>query len=214
VVAGAVAPDAPRPSRRIRLDQLAGLLTVPAGCALDLGATAKAWTADRAASDIAARLGCSVLVEIGGDLAVAGPPRQWQIAVGERAGVPGQQVSLTSGGMATSTTTVRRWPHGGRMVHHVIDPATGRSADGPWRTATVAARSAVLANCRSTAAIVLGAAALAWLTEQRADGRLVGVDGTTRTVGRWPEPAGPAPACPTAGSIYTRVAAEASSERS
>ena len=43
--------------RRVRLHREAGLLTVPAGTALDLGATAKAWTADHAARTLAARYG-------------------------------------------------------------------------------------------------------------------------------------------------------------
>ena len=58
--------------RAVRLHREAGLLTVPRGTALDLGATAKAWTADHAASTLAARYGTAVLVELGGDLAVAG----------------------------------------------------------------------------------------------------------------------------------------------
>ena len=43
------------------------------GAQLDLGATAKAWAADRCAEIIAGRLGCGVLVSLGGDMAVAGP---------------------------------------------------------------------------------------------------------------------------------------------
>ena len=50
------------------------LLTMPEGVQLDLGATAKAWAADRSAARIAERLGCGVLVSLGGDIAVAGPP--------------------------------------------------------------------------------------------------------------------------------------------
>src|SRR4051812_19772258 len=67
-------PPLPSPGRwrSVRLHREAGLLTVPAGTALDLGATAKAWTADRAAAELAARYGTGVLVELGGDLAVAG----------------------------------------------------------------------------------------------------------------------------------------------
>jgi thiamine biosynthesis lipoprotein len=48
-------------------------LTMPEGVQLDLGATAKAWAADRAADRIERRLSCGVLVSLGGDIAVAGP---------------------------------------------------------------------------------------------------------------------------------------------
>ncbi|HEU5270061.1 MAG TPA: FAD:protein FMN transferase, partial [Jatrophihabitans sp.] len=85
--------------RQLRLDAERGLLTVPSGTELDLGATAKAQTADWAAAEIAARYGCSALVELGGDLAVAGDKADWQVMVAERAGVPGQQITLHSGGL-------------------------------------------------------------------------------------------------------------------
>jgi thiamine biosynthesis lipoprotein len=170
----------------VRLDAERGLLTVPASTALDLGATAKAQTADWAAAEIAGRHGCSVLVELGGDLAVAGDKNDWQVLVAERAGEPGQQISLHSGGVATSTSTVRRWQVAGRTVHHLLDPATGRPADGPWRTVTVAAGSALRANTCSTAAIVLGAGAADWLAEQQVAARLVDQAGAVTTVGGWP----------------------------
>ncbi|HEX2902347.1 MAG TPA: FAD:protein FMN transferase [Jatrophihabitans sp.] len=172
--------------RDVRLDQRAGLVTVPAGTALDLGATAKAQTADWAATELAERFDCSVLVELGGDLAVAGDKDDWQITVAERRGGPGQQIQLHRGGLATSTTTVRSWPAGGGRLHHIIDPSTGRSSTGRWRTVSVAAESAVRANTCSTAAIVLGDRALGWLTEQHVPARLVGPDASCTRLGGWP----------------------------
>ncbi|MEO6703086.1 MAG: FAD:protein FMN transferase [Jatrophihabitantaceae bacterium] len=187
------APAGPgrRPNwRQLRLDRTAGLLTVPAGAALDLGASAKSQAADWAAAELADRYGGSVLVEIGGDLAVAGPKADWQIAVAERAGGrQRQQVSLHSGGLATSTTTIRAWQAGEQVLHHIIDPATGQPADGPWRTVTVAAASAVHANTCSTSAIVLGARAPAWLAGQGVAARLIGLTGELVVLGGWPEPA-------------------------
>ena len=170
----------------VRLDRVAGLLTVPVGCALDLGATAKAATADWAAEQLQRRFGCDVLVEIGGDLAVAGQRRPWQLLVAEQAGGAGQQITFTAGGLATSTTTIRRWQIAGRPVHHILDPATGLPADGAWRTVTVAAGNAAHANTCSTGAIVLGAAAPEWLTGQRVAARLVDRDGVVTTLGGWP----------------------------
>ena len=60
--------------RRVRLDPDRPEVRVPAGVALDLGATAKALAADRAAAAIQAATGCGVLVNLGGDLRVAGDP--------------------------------------------------------------------------------------------------------------------------------------------
>jgi thiamine biosynthesis lipoprotein len=193
VVADDPSPVTPRPQRggwqRVRLHREAGLLTVPAGTALDLGATAKAWTADRAAGSIAARYGCGVLVELGGDLAAAGAnPAGWRVKVAEREYGDGQLVLLRHGGLTTSTTTVRQWRRAGRPMHHILDPATGLPADGPWRTASVAAPLAVTANVASTAAIVLGERAVDWLTGRRLAARLVARDGSVVTTPGWPLP--------------------------
>ncbi|MHA3702776.1 FAD:protein FMN transferase [Jatrophihabitans sp. YIM 134969] len=184
----------PRASwRDVALDDAAGLLTVPAGTLLDLGATAKAATADRAAATLHTRFGCGVLVELGGDLAVAGPAPAadgWAVAVAEHEGGPAEQVFLDGGGLATSTTTVRAWRSDGVTVHHVIDPRTGLPAGGPWRTVTVAAPSALAANVASTAALVLGDGAVSWLARRDLDARLVASGGAVRTLGGWPEPGG------------------------
>lgn len=191
---------APAPSGRwrdVRLDREAGLLTVPLGCALDLGATAKAFTADRAANLLHARYRTGVLVEMGGDLAVAGAAEVaqrdpthvgWPIAVAEREGGPAQRIVLFSGGLATSTTTVRWWRCGGRVAHHIIDPRTGAPAEGPWRTATVSAPCALAATTASTAAIVLGTQAPAWLRARGLAARLVAQDGSVAVSGGWPAP--------------------------
>jgi thiamine biosynthesis lipoprotein len=177
----------PRPTwRDVGLDLFAGLLTVPPHSSLDLGASAKAHTADLAAAALHRRFGCDVLVEIGGDLAVAGRLRPWQVTVAERAGRQGQQVSLHEGGLATSSTRIRRWWRGDQEVNHIVDPGTGRPAEGIWRTVSVAARTATHANTCSTTAIVLGDEALAWLHDQRVAARLVDRDGLVVTIGDWP----------------------------
>lgn len=195
----AVPPDAAdavaatdRPGRwgSVRLHREAGLLTVPRGAALDLGATAKAWTADYAARTLATRYDTAVLVEVGGDLAVAGDrPDGWCVQVAEREGQDGQLVLVRHGGVATSTTTVRTWRRAGRAMHHIVDPATGLPASGPWRTATVAASTALAANTASTRSIVRGEDAVAWLTGRGLAARLVAQDGSVATTPGWPCPA-------------------------
>jgi FAD:protein FMN transferase len=173
--------------RSVRRVQRFGLIGVPAGLSLDLGATAKAWAADRAAATIAGRYGCAVLVEIGGDLRAAGrPDRPWLIEVAERAGGPAALVWLRHGGLTTSTRTVRHWPTSSGQAHHVIDPRTGLPSDGPWRTASVWAPSAVRANTFSTAVVATGEAAEARLRLAGHPARLVGTDGTVRELGGWP----------------------------
>jgi FAD:protein FMN transferase len=182
-----VEPDPVPGWQQVRLNRKLALLGVPEGSALDLGATAKAWTADRAALVLSKRYGCAVLVEIGGDLRAAGEPVQpWVITVAERAGDPGVLVTLGHGGLTTSTRTVRRWetPHG--SAHHVIDPRTGRPADGPWRTASVWAPTAVRANTFSTALVATGEAAVGRLTLAGHPARLVADDGEVTELAGWP----------------------------
>ena len=184
--------------RRVRLDNGARRVRLEHGAQLDLGATAKAWAADTCAEQIARRTGCGVLVSLGGDVAVAGtpPPEGWQIRVADDHAAPpdapGQTVTITSGGLATSSTTVRAWTVAGRPVHHIIDPATGEPASSCWRTVSVAAGTCTDANTASTAAIIRSAAAPAWLRDMGLPARLVRHDGTVETTAGWPgdEPGG------------------------
>jgi thiamine biosynthesis lipoprotein len=178
--------------QHVDVDERRGTVRVPPGVRLDLGATAKALAADRAATRAAAVAGCGVLVSLGGDLAVAGPApgRGWPVRVTDsHASAPdadGQTVLVQSGGLATSSTTVRRWARGGQELHHVVDPRTGRPADEVWRTVSVAAASCVDANIASTAAIIRGTAAPAWLESLGLPARLVLPEGSVVRVGGWP----------------------------
>ena len=184
---GADAPSAPASWSTVRVDDDLGLVGVPAGLRLDLGATAKAWTADEAARRVWTRVGRPVLVEIGGDLAVAGTTsRPWRIDVAEVAGGPSYRVDLTHGGVATSSVLGRCWTSDRGSEHHLIDPRTSRPVDGPLRTASVWAPTALAANTWSTAAIVWGVTALARLRDAGVDTRLVAHDGTVTTCGSWP----------------------------
>ena len=181
--------------REVELDEAAGLVSLPSGVQLDLGATAKAWAADRAAARIGAELGCGVLVNLGGDIAVAGvtPPGGWRIRVQDVTGQPEDPpagpsavIAIHSGGLATSSTAARRWRRGGDVLHHILDPRSGLPAAPVWRTASVAAATCADANAASTAAIIRGEAALGWLAGLRLPARLVAESGAVVTLGGWP----------------------------
>jgi thiamine biosynthesis lipoprotein len=181
--------------RQVGLDEQSGVLTLPLGVNLDLGATAKAWAADRSAARLAGALGCGVLVGLGGDIAVAGPPPEggWRIRVQDATGRPEDPpegpaavVAIQGGGLATSSTTARRWRRGGDVLHHILDPRTGLPAPVYWRTVSVAAATCVDANTASTAAIIRGPQALDWLSNLGLPARLVDTAGNVRTVGGWP----------------------------
>jgi thiamine biosynthesis lipoprotein len=181
--------------QRVDLDQDALTVRVPEGVLLDLGATAKALAADRAAAAIAAAAGTGVLVNLGGDIAVAGPPPPggWRIEIDADGGDarPGDGshpvVALWDGGLATSSTGSRAWSNGGKRVHHILNPRTGAPADSCWAAASVAAASCVDANAASTAAIIRSAAAPGWLARLGLPARLVSSTGAVMTVGAWPD---------------------------
>jgi thiamine biosynthesis lipoprotein len=107
------------------------------------------------------------------------------IADGHRDHDVAATVALRGGGLATSSTTQRRWRRGGQEVHHILDPRTGAPAAAIWRTVSVAAASCVEANTASTAAIVLGATAPAWLLRMRLPARLVRHDGAVVATCGW-----------------------------
>ena len=182
--------------RQVQFDEQSRILALPPGVRLDLGATAKAWAADRSAARLAAALGCGVLVSLGGDIAVAGgtPPGGWRVRVQDVTGRPEDPpvgpsavVAIRDGGLATSSTTARRWRRGGDVLHHILDPRTGLPAPACWRTVSVAAASCADANTASTAAIIRGRGAQAWLTGLGLPARLVDEAGNVHTVGGWPE---------------------------
>ncbi len=185
-----------RPSwRQIRLDPGARLLTVPPGVRLDLGATAKARAADLAAARLAGLLGCGVLVSLGGDLSVAGEPPGggWRVRVQDVTGHPGDPppgqsatIAIHAGGLATSGITARRWRRGGVTLHHILDPRSGLPVTPVWRTVSVAAGTSLQANIASTAAIIRGDRAPAWLERLGLPARLVAAGGHVRTVAGWP----------------------------
>jgi thiamine biosynthesis lipoprotein ApbE len=179
--------------RVVSVDRDAGTVRVPPGVSLDLGATAKALAADRAAERALRRSPATgVLVNLGGDIATAGasPPGGWRVRVADShradATQPGHAVTIASGGLSTSSTTVRRWRRRGTEAHHIVDPGTGAPVVEHWRTVSVAAATCVDANIASTAAIVLGASARAWLQDAGLPARLVTVGGEVELTAGWP----------------------------
>ena len=178
--------------RNVMFDHPTLTVRVPAGFTIDLGATAKAWAADRAAYVAALAGDCGALVGVGGDIAVSGPApaRGWAVHVTDdhrsAPTAPGQTVTIRSGGLATSSTAVRRWRHEGRAMHHIIDPTTGAPVRESWRTVSVAAASCADANIATTSALVRAGAAPAWLAGLGVPARLVSRVGRVYTIGDWP----------------------------
>ncbi|HEY6314927.1 MAG TPA: FAD:protein FMN transferase [Streptosporangiaceae bacterium] len=188
--------------RRVDLDADQQVVTVPTGVMLDLGATAKALAADRAATAITDATGCGVLVNLGGDIAVSGEPPAggWRVGIADDVGFETrmadiehrQVVMIRDGGLATSSPVARAWQRDGVDLHHIVVPGTGRPARSCWRAVSVAAANCVGANIASTAAIIRAEQAVRWLDGLRLPARLVRHDGSAVTVGGWPAGVGAA----------------------
>lgn len=176
----------------VQLNSVDRTVRIPRGVRLDLGSTAKALAADRAAAHIARLVGCGVLVSLGGDVAVAGDPPAtgWAVGIARDSSVPAdavdQVVAITRGGLASSATGVRAWRAGDRQVHHIVDPRTGDSAAPYWDLVSATGASCVEANVVTTAAIVWGAEALDRLAAFEQSVRLVRTDGKVLSVNGWP----------------------------
>ena len=137
----------------------------PAGTVLDLNGVVKAMAVD----DAVALLDGPGFVSAGGDLAVAGRP-----AV---VGLPGgDTVVLERGGLATSGVGTRSWRRGGRLAHHLIDPATRRPSASPWAFVTAVGGTCVTADVAAKAGFLLGADGPAWLDARGVAARFVAGD--------------------------------------
>ncbi len=195
LAASAEPPGTARPAegaQAVSVDTGRSVVRVPSGVLLDLGATGKALAADRAATAAAAASGCGVLVNLGGDIRVAGtsPSAGWAIGIADdhraAARETAQTVAIRDGAIATSSVVTRRWTRAGASFHHILDPTRGRPAEVVWRTVSVSARTCVAANTASTAAIVAGSDAIRRLLHAGLAARLVAIDGAVVTVGGWP----------------------------
>jgi thiamine biosynthesis lipoprotein len=179
--------------KHLQLDHTRRTARIPKDVRLDLGSSAKALLADRAAARVCEALGSGALISIGGDVAVAGepPPEGWAIGIAvDSATGPDdvdQVVAIRSGGLASSGTEVRSWQMGSARVHHIVDPATGCSSSPYWRLVSAVGSSCVDANALSTAAVVWGDQAIERLRPFGQAVRLVRRDGEVFTLGGWPD---------------------------
>jgi FAD:protein FMN transferase len=176
----------------VQLNPANRTVRIPRGVRLDLGSTAKAWAADRAAERVARAIGDGALVSLGGDVAAAGPAPAggWAVGIALESRAPAslvdQVVAITQGGLASSATSARAWHTGGRAVHHIVDPRTGDCAQRYWVLVSATGASCVEANLVTTAAIVWGEEALDKLSGFEQSVRLVRADGEVFSVNGWP----------------------------
>lgn len=168
----------------------AAKVRIPHDSALDLGAVAKGWLADRLAQIAHTSTGLDALANMGGDLRVISPRRPWVVAAdADVPGVPETAMEVTDAGLATSGIGHRAWAQG----HHIIDPRTGKPAATCWSSVSVLAADAAGANTAATAGLILGDPGPDWLAALGLDGWFLGWDGQRpdslreAVVGAWPQ---------------------------
>ncbi len=187
---------------QLRVDGPAPTLDL-GGRALDLAGIAPGYAADRISAALSALGAPNHLVDVGGELRVAGAPPgggAWQVAVDRpEAGLPPGAAprfvyALAEGALATSGDYRAAHEVGGVRVGQTIDPRVGGPSTAGVASATVIAPDAARADAWATALMVLGEAglpllratpgldAVLLLPDPRGGLRAVGTSGTA---GRW-----------------------------
>lgn len=166
-------PGSPQPARPAAVSLFGRVLVLRGDVRLDLNGVVKAVAVD----DALRLLGGPGFVSAGGDLATRG---EIDVALPR-----GATVRLVSGGLATSGRTRRRWLRGGKEQHHLLDPATGLPAGGPWEEVTVCGASCLAADVAAKAAYLRGDDGPRWLDERGLPGRFVGAGGAVHENLRW-----------------------------
>ena len=130
------------------------------GVRIDLGGIAKGYAVDRAI-DIVRQCGISqAMISAGGDSRIIGDHRgrPWMIGIQHPRNPTAiaLRVPLSETAVSTSGDYERFFIQDGERVHHIINPATGRSAKNSW-SATVTGPNAMTTDALSTTLFILGA---------------------------------------------------------
>lgn len=135
--------------------------------AIDLGGMAKGYIADRVIDLLKRRGATTGVINLGGNVACLGSkPDGGAWNVGLRAPVPSggslqaasfTSVSVCGKSVVTSGVYERAFVRNGRVLHHILDPRTGKPAETDVLSATVIADKSIDADGYTTALIIMGA---------------------------------------------------------
>ncbi len=131
---------------------------------IDLGGVAKGYAAD-CAIEVLKQSGVDyALADLGGNIVTFGknPARadgKWVIGIQKPFATNGelaQTVSVEDSSVVTAGTYQRYFEWNGERYHHITDPKMGHPSNADIESATIVAKSALVADCLSTACVVLG----------------------------------------------------------
>ncbi len=148
-------------------------LTLPDGMEIDLGGIGKEYAVDRTLELLTAETDAALLVNFGGDLVVSGArrgQRAWRVGIESlrTTGEAARHLELSRGALATSGDAARFLLKDGVRYSHVLDPRTGWPVAGAPRSITVLGSNCTEAGLLATLALLQGANAESFLTEQGA----------------------------------------------
>ncbi len=134
---------------RVSLDAVA--ITMQPGMALTLNGIGQGYVADRVAALLEAEGLSNILIDTGEFRALGGRPdgMDWPMQL-----EGGPRIGLRQRALATSAplgTTFDQQGHHG----HILDPSTGNPTNTHWRSISISARSAAIADALATAACVM-----------------------------------------------------------
>lgn len=130
---------APSPQEIVVLHDT-NIVILPAGVRIDAGGIGKGLAADYVVDLLISSGATGALVNVGGDVRVAGDPSSeagWVISIPHplQSGVELIKFRIEDGAVATSSRLKRRWRTSNGMAHHLLNPLTGQ----PMVTKVVAA---------------------------------------------------------------------------
>lgn len=125
-----------------------GAITLRPGMALTLNGIGQGYVADRIAALLAAEGLGNIFIDTGEFRALGGQPDGggWPVTLAS-----GPRLTLADRALATSAPLGTTFDQAGRLGH-ILDPESGRPVAGPWRSVTISAPEAALADALSTAA--------------------------------------------------------------
>jgi thiamine biosynthesis lipoprotein len=181
------------PGAVAEIEVAGSVIRLPLGTTLDPGGLGKGLAADMVAEFTLDRGAAGVLAEVGGDVVVAGQAPDgatWAIGIENPFG-PGElltTVRLSRGAVATSSRLVQTWAGADGPAHHLIDPATGRSAATSTVTSTVIAGTGARAEALTKLGFLRAPdPLLAWLPAIGAAALIVDADQQRRCSPNWSE---------------------------
>lgn len=181
--------DDPACPRRLALDPALSAITVPAGARFDPGGIGKGLAADIVAQDLVDQGAWWVSVELGGDLRFAGASivaHGWTVVVEDPRDPTAElgRLAVAGGAVATSSRLRRRWNHGGRTHHHLLDPLTRAPATSAVAAATVQSSHAWIADVLAKCLVIGGPEQAESLLRRTGAGAVLSLeDGSIRCVG-------------------------------